>query len=146
MLSLARPRRARVTCDREGFAMHEADVRRRPMRGAMARAAGLVVLTMGSAAFGADRPAASAPPLKPQDLVGLWQGPAPGVFKMIRTADGKLHGELEFGGPGETSGFTRNGNPVSSVTIDGRHVRMEMDDEAATFDSTLSTDGQTWAG
>jgi pimeloyl-ACP methyl ester carboxylesterase len=126
--------------------MLEAAVRRLSMCVALAGAASLAILTLGSAALGADQPAASAPPVKPQDLVGIWQGPAPGAFKMTRTADGKLHGELEFGGPGETSGFTRNGNPISSITLKGRHVRMEMDEMAGTFEGDVSPDGQTWTG
>jgi non-heme chloroperoxidase len=128
------------------MAMLDADVRRRSMRAALVGAAALAVLTLGSAALAAERPAASAPPVKPQDLVGLWQGPAPGAFRMTRTADGKLHGELQFGGPGETSGFTRNGNPISSVKIEGRHVRMELDEMVGTLDGDVSPDGQTWAG
>ena len=126
--------------------MLEADVRRLSMCVAMVGAASLAVFTPGSAARGADQPAASAPPVKPQDLVGIWQGPARGIFLMTRTADGKLHGELEFGGPGEQSGFTRNGNPVSSITIDGRHVRMELEEMVGTIDGVVSPDGQTWAG
>jgi pimeloyl-ACP methyl ester carboxylesterase len=126
--------------------MFEAGARRLSMRAALAGAACLAVLSAGSAALGADQPAAPAPPVRPQDLVGVWQGSAPGAFKVTRTADGKLHGEQEFGGPGETSGFTRNGNPVSSITIKGRHVRMELDEMAGTFDGDLSADGQTWAG
>ena len=112
----------------------------------MTGAAALAVFTLGSAALGASPPGASSPPVKPQDLVGLWQGPAPGAFKMTRTAEGRLHGELEFGGPGETSGFTRNGNPISSIKIEGRHVRMELDEMVGTLDGDISPDGQTWAG
>jgi len=126
--------------------MLEADVRRLSMRGAMVGAAALAVFTLGSAALGADRPGAAAPPVKPQDLVGIWQGATPGAFKMTRTAAGQLHGELEFGGPGENSGLTRNGNPISSIKIEGRHVRMELDEMAGTFDGDVSSDGQTWAG
>ena len=126
--------------------MLEADVRRLSMRGAMVGAAALAVFTLGSAAQGADRPGAAAPPVKPRDLVGIWQGATPGAVKVTSTAAGELHGELEFGGPGENSGFTRNGNPISSIKIEGRHVRMELDETAGTIDGDVSPDGQTWAG
>jgi non-heme chloroperoxidase len=116
------------------------------MRAALMSAASLAALSMGFAALGADLPTASVPQLKPQDLVGIWQGMAPGAFEMTRTPDGKLHGELVFGGPGETSGFTRNGNPISSIRIEGRHVRMEMDEMVGTLDGDVSPDGQTWEG
>jgi pimeloyl-ACP methyl ester carboxylesterase len=115
------------------------------MRAALAGAASLAVLALGSAALGADKPAASAPPVQAKDLVGIWQGSV-SELEVTRSSDGKLHGEVRFGGPGEGSGFTRNGNPISSIRIDGRHVRMEMDEEAAAFDGDLSADGQTWAG
>jgi pimeloyl-ACP methyl ester carboxylesterase len=117
--------------------MFEADVRRLSMRLALAGAASLAVLALGSAALGAD--------LQGKDLVGIWQGSA-NELKMTRGPDGKLHGEIEFGGPGEGSGFTRNGNPISPVKIDGRRVRMEFDEVAGTIDGDLSADGQTWAG
>lgn len=130
--------------------MLEADVRP-SMRAALAGAAALAVLALtvlalGSAALGADRPAAAAHAVQAKDLVGLWQGPARGLFKMTQASDGKLHGELQFGGPGEQSGFTRNGNPVSAVTLHGRHVRMELDEMFGIIEGDLSADGQTWAG
>ena len=125
--------------------MLEAGVRRLSMRAALVGAASLAGLMFGSAALGADRPATSTPPVQAKDLVGIWQGPVI-ELKMTRAPDGKLHGEVQSAGPGEASGFTRNGNPISSITIDGRHVRMEMDEVVGTFDGSLSADGQTWAG
>lgn len=125
--------------------MFKASVGRLSMRAALAGAAAVAALMLGSAASGADQPAASAPAVQAKDLVGVWQGPVI-ELKVTRASDGKLHGEVEFGGPGEQSGFTRNGNPISSIKIDGRHVRMEMDEMVATFDGSLSPDGQTWSG
>jgi len=99
----------------------------------------LVALTMlGAICLGA------ASPLHAQTLVGTWQDPR-GVLKITKTPSGKLHGELYYLGK-EVSGFTRNGNPISSITVDGRKVRLDLDESAVTLDGSLSTDGKTFAG
>lgn len=125
--------------------MFEADVRRLSMRRALVGSAALAVLMLGPAALGAERRAALARTVQATDLVGLWQGPVI-LVNVTRGSDGKLHGDVQAGGPGEQSGFTRNGNPISSIAIDGRHVRMELDETVGTFDGSLSADRQTWAG
>jgi non-heme chloroperoxidase len=107
--------------------------------------AACVLAGLGGTAVLAAEQLASGPPVQAKDLVGLWQGPQGGAFKMTKRADGKLHGELYFGGP-EPSGFTRNGNPISSIKIEGRKVRMELDEMFGTIEGNLSADGQTWAG
>ncbi len=93
----------------------------------------------------------SAIPARAQTVVGTWQGTyaIPGaslkeVIKITQGPDGKLRGEAYHPGP-EQAG-SRNGNPISTVDVEGRHVRLVMDDSLATIDADLSADGQSLTG
>jgi len=91
-----------------------------------------------------------AAPAWAQSVVGTWQGAyaIPGaslreVIRISRGPDGKLHGEAFYPGP---EGPPRNGNPISTVVADGRHVHLVLDDSLATLDADLSPDGKSLTG
>jgi pimeloyl-ACP methyl ester carboxylesterase len=93
----------------------------------------------------------SALPAWAQTVVGTWQGEiaVPGlsvkeVIKITQTPDGKLHGEAFHPGP-ERAGM-RNGNAISTVEVQGRHVHMILDDYLAPIDADLSADGDSLVG
>jgi len=86
-----------------------------------------------------------------QTLVGTWQGTVPfnglnlkEVIEITRGADGKLHGEDYHPGPERAD--TRNGNPISTVEVNGRQVHLVLDDSLTPFDADLSADGNTLEG
>jgi pimeloyl-ACP methyl ester carboxylesterase len=76
-------------------------------------------------------------------LVGTWQGTAfgqQGVIKIDKGPGGALHGELFFPGR-EASGSARNGNPISTIQVSGRHFHFDADEMPLTVDGDLSADG-----
>jgi pimeloyl-ACP methyl ester carboxylesterase len=106
----------------------------------------LIAAAMAGAVF-----MGSALPAWAQSVVGTWQGTytIPGaslkeVIKITQGPDGKLHGEAFHPGP-ELAG-SRNGNPISTVEVQGRHVRLVMDDSLTRIDADLSADGQSLTG
>jgi len=83
-----------------------------------------------------------------QSLVGTWQAKAgnnKGVVQVTRLKDGRLHAEVYYLGQ-EFSGNTRNGNPVSTIAVQGRYVHFDLDESPGTFDGELSADGDTIQG
>jgi non-heme chloroperoxidase len=103
----------------------------------------LIALTMlGAIGLGA------AAPLPAQTLVGTWQVAAGNrkiVTKITKGSDGALHGELYFVGQ-EFSGSTLNGNPISSIKVQGRKVHFDLNESQGTFDGNLAADGNSLAG
>ena len=74
-----------------------------------------------------------------QDLTGTWQGShggRPVVLSVARRGDG-FSGQLYNLGP-ETSGFPRNGNPVSSILFKGGAVSFTLDRSGETFQGALA--------
>jgi non-heme chloroperoxidase len=103
-----------------------------------------LVAWSGQAALGASVPPSSSSPILAQALVGTWKGVG-NALVITRAPDGKLHGELH-GLDAEFYGTTASGNPISSIAIEDRHVRMDLDEWAGTLDGSLSTDGNTLSG
>jgi pimeloyl-ACP methyl ester carboxylesterase len=94
---------------------------------------------------------ASALPAWAQTVVGTWQGYVPfnglnlkEVIEITRTPDGKLHGEDYHPGPERAD--SRNGNPISTIEVNGRHVHLVLDDSLTPFDGDLSADGNSFSG
>lgn len=81
------------------------------------------------------------------EISGLWQGEAQGrhVVNITPTAKGSYRGEWFNLGP-EAAGNPRNGNPISSVRLDGRTVKFMLDRTDGVFDGTLATDGNSISG
>lgn len=84
-------------------------------------------------------------------LVGTWQGYIPfnglnlkEVITITRGPNGKLHGEDYHPGPERAD--SRNGNPISTVEVQGRHVHLVLDDSLTPFDGDLSADGNSLTG
>jgi pimeloyl-ACP methyl ester carboxylesterase len=86
-------------------------------------------------------------PLHAQTLVGTWQIELGNrqVAKFSKTPNGRLHGEYYNLGP-ESYQFTRNGNPISNIEVNGRHVRFAFDEQDLSFDGELSADGNSLTG
>src|ERR1700743_1961337 len=89
----------------------------------------------------------SALPLHAQTLVGTWQISLGNkqVAKFTKLPSGRLHGEYYNLGP-EADRATRNGNPISNIQVNGRHVRFAFDEEDLSFDGELSADGNSLTG
>jgi hypothetical protein len=79
--------------------------------------------------------------------VGIWQGGyEPNLRQVIKITtgpDGKLHGEAFYLSP---EGPPRNGNPISTVEVQGSHVHLVVDDSLTTIDADLSADGKSLTG
>jgi non-heme chloroperoxidase len=89
-----------------------------------------------------------ASPLHAQTLVGTWQAIAGNlrvVLKVTKRAGGTLRGETYYVGQ-EFSGNTLNGNPISSIKVEGGKVTFDLDESPGTFDGTLAADGKSLTG
>jgi non-heme chloroperoxidase len=89
-----------------------------------------------------------AAPAHAQSLVETWQARAGNqriVLKVTKEPKGKLHGEI-YHLDQEVSGQTRNGNPISLIQVQDRHVHFDLDESPGTFDGDLSADGNTLEG
>ncbi|HEY6457366.1 MAG TPA: alpha/beta hydrolase [Steroidobacteraceae bacterium] len=79
--------------------------------------------------------------------MGTWQGgDGPNLRQVIKITTGpggKLHGEAFYLGP---EGPPRNGNPISTVEVQGPHVHLIVDDSLTTIDADLSADGKSLTG
>jgi pimeloyl-ACP methyl ester carboxylesterase len=81
-----------------------------------------------------------------QEIAGIWQGGEKSrhVLKIRKTANG-LAGDL-FNLPPESAGNPLNGNGISEIHRQGRHVIFTVDRTGLAFDGTLAENGKTLSG
>ena len=79
-----------------------------------------------------------------QSLIGIWQTTIDGnkqVANFTKTIGNHLHGEYY-----NVGGDPVDGNPISTIDVEGRHVRFAFDEVDLAFDGQLSLDGNTLDG
>lgn len=90
----------------------------------------------------------SAGALHAKDISGTWQG-ASGthryVLKIGKAPQTGYRGDFYNLGL-EAAGNARNGNPISTITLEGSTVTFTLDRSAGTFEGRLAEDGKSIAG
>jgi hypothetical protein len=86
--------------------------------------------------------------LQAQNISGIWQGTTGSaqrhVLKITKSPKG-FRGSFFNLGP-EQPGSTRNGNPISSITLNDRNVQFSLDDSPGIYNGAISKDGKTISG